>query len=300
MPGRDDKWKDSQLKVIGEEKFAQEYSAAFLGSSNTLIHSRDIKTMSAIKPLHISESLHIFYEPIKYMENVPQSKDGTYVIVCDPARGTGNDSSAFIVFDVTDYPIKIAATFQDPNISPLVLPTVIERVAKSYNNAHVLVEINDNGQQVADVLWKDLEYENTVMFGGFGAKKSNHGVRTTTSVKRQGCTLFKDMVANDKIIIEQLELISEISTFIKKQNTYKADTGAHDDLVMCCVLFSWFATTQEYQNLSDTNYKQALLEQRMTYIESDVLPFGFINNGIDAIPDDDEDAFWGAGVPWIF
>ena len=302
VPGRDEAWKEEQLKILGEEKFAQEMDAEFLGSSNTLIHSRDIKAMSADKPKYVSDGLKIFADPVKYDKTRPLDEDNIhhkYVIVCDPARGTGNDSSAFIIFDVTDYPIRIAATYSDPNVSPLVLPTILDRLAKTYNDAHVLVEINDNGQQVADILWKDLEYENTVIFGGFGAKKSNYGVRTTTSVKRQGCTLFKDMVAAQKLIINDLDLISEISTFIKKQNTYKADVGAHDDLVMCCVLFAWFAATAEYSNLADTNYKQALLAQRMEYIEEDVLPFGFIADGVTEMDDEEKD-FWGAGEDWFF
>lgn len=298
MPGRDEKWRKEQFRILGEDKFSQEMEAEFLGSSNTLIHSSDIKNMSPIKPIHVSDSLKIFRHPEKYDQNKDGTMEHKYVIVCDPARGTGNDSSAFVVFDVTNYPIRLAASFQDPLISPLVLPTILDRVAKTYNDAHVLVEINDNGQQVADILWRDLEYENTVIFGGFGAKKSNYGVRTTTSVKRQGCTLFKDMVSSQKIVIDDLDLISEISTFILRQNTYKADVGAHDDLVMCCILFAWFATTAEYQNLSDMNYKQALLAQKMEYIESDVLPFGFIADGINHIPDEDEDIFWGEPVTW--
>ena len=298
VPGRDEKWKKEQLAMLGEDKFAQEMDAEFLGSSNTLIPSRDIKKMAATKPKYISDGLKIYSDPIKKDPLNSESFDHTYVIVCDPARGTGNDSSAFLVFDVSVTPMRIAAVYADPDVSPLVLPTILDRIAKTYNNAYVLVEINDNGGQVVDILWRDLEYENTIIFGGFGSKKANYGVKTTKSVKRQGCTLFKDMVSGNQVLIEDIDLISEISTFVRKNESYRADSGAHDDLVMCCVLFSWFATTQEYQNLTDTNYKKAILEQNLQRIQEDILPFGFIADGVEE-PDQETVDFWGPGDNWF-
>lgn len=279
-PDRDDNWKKEQLKVLGEDKFAQEMDAEFLGSSNTLIPSKYIKTMSSVKPLHSTQGIKIFKEPIKRNPIYQDSKDHTYVIVCDPSRGTGNDNTAFIVYDVSDYPVRISATFRDNTIDPLILPTVLERVARTYNDAHVLIEINDNGQQVTDILWRDLEYENVVVFGGF-SKKAQYGARTDTKKKRQGCSLFKGMIESQKLIINDVDLIQEISNFVKKRNSYEAASGHYDDLVMCCVLFAWFATTEEFQNLTDTNYKKEILKQNMQHIEEDILPFGFIDNGHD-------------------
>lgn len=279
-PERDEKWKEEQLKVLGEDKFDQEMNANFLGSSNTLIHSRIIKTLSADRPILHNDSLRIYKNP---------EPNKNYILVCDPSRGTGNDSSAFIIFDISSYPFTIAAVYSDENISPLALPTLIEKVGRKYNNAHILVEINDNGQQVADILWRDLEYENFIIFGGF-SKRPQFGIRTTTSVKRAGCSMFKDLLENQKLLINDLDIIQEISNFVLTANTYKAAPGYHDDLVMCCVLLSWFVTKEEFKNITNTDYKQQLLKQNIKNIEEDLLPFGFIDDGVEM--SDFDDAFW--------
>ncbi len=251
--------------------------AEFLGSSNTLIPSKYIRNMSADKPQHISEGVNIYEQP---------KENHNYIAVCDPSRGTGNDSHAFIVFDVTEYPIQIVATFQDNEISPLILPSILDKVGRTYNDASVLVEVNDNGQQVADILWSDYEYENTVMLSKKAAKDSKNtpntpGVRTTKNVKRLGCSLFKDMVEAQKILINDMELISEISTFIQKRASYEAEVGCHDDLVMCCILLSWFASTKDFEYITDTNFKAEIIKKNMKAVEDDLLPFGFIDNGIN-------------------
>jgi len=287
-PDRDEAWKQEQLKVLGEDKFAQENMAEFLGSSNTLIHSRNIKVLSPKRPQSSSDNARIYADPVV---------GRNYLIVCDPARGTGNDSSAFIVFDITEYPITIAAVYQDENVSPLVLPTLLDKFGLHYNSAWVLVEINDNGQQVADILWKDLEYENFVVFGGF-TKKTQYGIRTTASVKRRGCTHFKDMIESQKILINDVALIQEISNFVSKKGSYSAATGYHDDLVMCCVLLSFFATTEDFDNISDNSYKKEMLQQNLKAIEEELLPFGFIDDGIDDSSEDKE--FWEtSGDGWF-
>ena len=287
VPGRDQKWKEEQLKVLGENKFAQEMDAEFLGSSNTLIPSKYIRQMAAIKPsIILNENIKIFEYPIKKDVYIDSSKDHTYLIVCDPSRGTGNDSTAFIIFDVTDYPIKIAATFQDNQISPLALPGILEKIGKKYNNAWILVEVNDNGQQVADVLWNDYEYENMVIL----SKKSNKdgkiggniiaGVRTTKLVKRLGCSTFRDMIEMQKLNVTDSDLISEISTFIAKKGSYEAEIGCYDDLVMCCVLLAWYAQTQDFRNITDTNFKHEIIKQRMEILDEQHLPLGFFDNGL--------------------
>ena len=87
----------------------------------------------------------------------------TYALVADVARGTNNDYSAFIVFDVTDLPYRIVAKYRDNQIKPLLFPTIIHQVAKSYNLAYVMIEVNDIGEQVANAMQYDLEYDNLVM-----------------------------------------------------------------------------------------------------------------------------------------
>jgi hypothetical protein len=100
--------------------------------------------------------------------------------------------------DITAYPHSIVAKYRSNKISPLLFPNIIYKVAKDYNKAYCLIEINDNGQQVADTLYMDLEYEN-VFFVGSNSKSGQYlsggfspgatlGVRTTKQVQRLGCT----------------------------------------------------------------------------------------------------------------
>jgi hypothetical protein len=276
VPGRDEKWKDGTLKAIGEQKFTQEFDCEFLGSTNTLIASKYIRNMAAEKPVFISENdkLNVYRQP---------EENHNYLVVCDPSRGTGNDYSAFIVYDISEYPIKICAKFYDNNISPILLPVLLLKVARHYHSASVLIETNDNGQQVADTLWRELEYENTI-FIGFHSDVP--GVKTTKSVKRLGCSMFKDMIEAQKLIVNDTELIQEIANFVAKKQGYEADEGHHDDLVMCCVLFSWFAATDEFKDVSNTNFKKILHGQKMKEIEDNLIPF-YVDNGIDKIfPDE--------------
>lgn len=279
----DEAWAAEQLRVLKEQKFAQEYEVEFLGSSNTLIKAKYIRDMVHDLPKHQSDGLTIYKEP---------EPDNVYLIVVDPAEGTGNDDSAAIIFDVTEYPIRIVGKFISNTISPLIFPTILERLGKTYNNAAILTELNNNGQMVANILWSDLEYTSMVSFGFHG---NEIGVRTTKSVKRLGCTTFKDMVESEKLIINDSALISQISTFTRKKTGYMADEGAHDDLVMCCVLFGWFSTTEEYKNLTNMNLRHALHAHKLQQIEEEILPFGFIDDGTEVFSisnkklDDDED-----------
>ena len=283
VPGRDAKWKQEQLSVLGTDKFAQEFEAEFLGSTNTLIHSRYIKMMAADIPIHLSQGLTVYKEPIKFDPYNPQSVNHTYVVVADPSEGTGNDDHAIVVYDITQYPIKIAAKYKENNLSHLLLPTVIERLAKSYNNAYVLIETNNNGRQVADSLYLDMEYENVLMFDSKDGvtAKNKVGVKTTTQVKRNGCVIFKDMIEHQKLIINDLDIISQISTFVNKKNSYAADINCKDDLVMCCVLLAWFSATNEFKELSNTNFRDHLQKQNLGAIEDDILPFPFLDDGLD-------------------
>lgn len=276
VPGRDEAWKQRTLSILGEDKFNQEMEADFIGSSNTLIKGKYLKMMSADKPLYHKEGLTIY----KHAE--PQKQ---YIIVCDVARGTGNDSSAYIVYDVSEYPFRIVAKYKDNTISTQILPTYLYKTAKSYNDALVLIETNDNGQQVADILFYDLEYENTIFM--FGNKQP--GCRTTKSTKRLGCSIFKDMVESQKIIINDSDIISEISSFVQQGDSgYAAEQGTHDDLVMCLVMLGYFTTRDEFKMNSDLSLRKELIAQNHKNIEEDLLPFGIIDDGLD----NNEENFW--------
>ncbi len=279
----DQEWADGQVKTLGEIRFNQEYECAFLGSKHTLINANTIQNMVASIPINRDETFTVYKNPD------PERK---YFISCDPSRGTGRDYSAFIVFDITEYPITIAATYNCNTISPILLPSLLEQTARSYNNAFVLIEINDNGQQVADILYQDLEYENVVSMSFHG---SEMGVRTTVSVKRIGCSNFKDIVENQKMIIDDMELIAQCATFIQDKKSFAAEPGNHDDLVMCCVIFSWFMTTKTFIDLNDMSLIATIREKNMKHIEDSLTPFGFFDDGTKQ----EDDGFVEVYVPGL-
>jgi len=295
IPGRDEKWAAEQKAMLGELKFNQEVLCNFLGSSNTLINADTIGKMSVKPYVYTKDGLDIFVEP---------EEDHIYMLVADTSRGVGGDYSAFTVLDITAYPYSVVAKYRNNKISPLLFPNIIYKVAKDYNKAYCLIEINDNGQQVADSLYMDLEYEN-VFFVGSNSKSGQYlsggfssgatlGVRTTKQVKRLGCTSFKSLVESTKLLIHDPDIINEISTFIEVRGTHKADEGYQDDLVMCLVLFAWATNELFFKDLTDTNLRKALYEEQFKQIEENLTPFGIIENGI---PDEEKpqimtDAIW--------
>lgn len=277
IPGRDQKWADEQKALLGEIRYNQEVLCKFLGSSATLINADTLSRMSAKKPTFTNEGLDVYIEP---------EKGKFYALVADTSRGVGGDSSTFVVVDTTEFPYKLTAKYKNNKIHPLLYTDVIHKVAKDYNNAYCLVELNDNGQQVADTLWRDLEYENIffvatgrngqfVSSAGHGARP---GVTTSKQVKRLGCTLIKGMIENNKLLVHDADIISEMSTFIEKKQSYEADDGYHDDLMMCLVLFGWLSNDTYFKELTNSNLRKALFEKQIENIEAELTPFGFIDD----------------------
>jgi hypothetical protein len=140
---------------------------------------------------------------------------------------------------------------------------------------------------LASILYHDLEYENLITFGQF-SKNFTLGVRTTKSVKAVGCQTFKDLLENQKVLIQDGDTILEITNFIQKNNSFKADDGYHDDLVMCCVLFSWLSQSPIFKTLFDKDLRKELVKQKIQDLEDDMLPFGFSDNGINATLGEDD------------
>jgi len=279
IPGRDDAWASEQRRLLGELKFNQEVLCNFLGSSLTLIASDSIAQMSASPIIYQKDGLDIY-------ENV--EKDHAYCIVADTAKGVGGDYSAFQILDITKMPYRIVGKYRNNQISPLLYPSILYRVGREYNEAYVLIEINSS-EQVAEILYAEYEYENMIFVsrtpqgqvvnGGFGGNKTQLGVITDKKVKRIGCSNFKSLVEEKKLIINDADTIAEISTFIEKRSSYSADEGYHDDLVMPLVLFSWLTTNSYFKELTNINIRKELYEARIKMIEEEVTPFGFINNG---------------------
>jgi len=296
-PLRDQEWKEQQIKNTSEQQFQTEFECDFIGSTNTLISSSKLHCLNFISPIDNNNDGLMIYEQPK--------EDHLYVMAVDTARGQGLDYSAFLVVDITTSPYKVVARFRNNTISPLVYPTAIRSVGDKYNQAYCLIELNDIGAQVADILYQDLEYENVlqsvykgragqVIGSGFGGSQSQMGVRTTGPVKKLGCSVLKSLIENDKLLIDDMDIIQELYTFVAKGASFEADDGHNDDLVMCLVLFAWLTRQEYFKNLTDMDIRKDIYEDEMKRIEEDILPFGFSTTVDDQEPSSfyDGDDFW--------
>ena len=303
IPGRDEAWAEEQRKVLGDVKYAQEIECSFIGSTLSLIRGEVIAQMVTEDPSHMDEEGFL-----KVYRNPENTKN--YVIVVDTSRGIGGDHSAVSVFDVTETPYIMVARYRNNTISPMLLPDIILKLAKDYNNAYVLVETNDIGRQVSDILYYDLEYENmfvtasennkTYVTAGF-TKGGEMGVRTTKSVKRIGCFAIKNIVEEKKLLVHDVDTIFEMSTFVEKGGSFQADEGYHDDLMMTLVLFGWLTTNTYFKDLTNVDIRRRLYEEKMMEIQDTLTPFGFIDNGTDIQEEFVSDnCVWSSSttIPW--
>ena len=284
-PLRDDKWKEETIANTSEQQFQSEFICDFIGSQHTLISSYKLKSLAWIEPIfRHKEGLTIYEEPIE---------DHIYVCCVDTARGQGKDYSALSIVDITQSPYKVVAKYRNNIISPMVYPTVIKRVCEQYNEAYCLIEINDIGSQVADVLYVDLEYPNVLQVtakgrkgqtisGGFGKSGSQLGVKTTAYVKKLGCSVLKSLIEEDRIIIEDMDIINELVTFVAKKQSFEADDGHNDDLVMTLVLFSWLTRQEYFKNITDEDIRTTIYEEKIAELEEEMSPFGFIVDSSEA------------------
>ena len=310
IPGRDEKWALEQKRQLGDLKYNQEVLCKFLGSSLTLINSDTIEYMTTCPTVYSKDGLDLYEYPINGQRDEDETlvtKPHTYVIVADTAKGVGGDYSAFVIVDITEVPYKLVGKFRDNKIAPMLYPTVIHKIAKDYNNAYVLIEVNSS-EQVAHIMHNELEYDNIifvnrdtkkgqVVSGGFGGGKTQLGVQTDKRVKRIGCFTFKALVEEKKLLIMDADTISEISTFIQVRDSYAADDGYHDDLVMPLVLFSWLTTNSYFKELNNVNIREAMYQERIKQIEEDVIPFGFIQNGLEEEFVVDSGDVWKPEIP---
>jgi hypothetical protein len=286
VPGRDEKWKAQTIANTSEEQFRAEHLCEFLGSIGTLINPSKLKILVYDDPVKRGDKgLDIYEEP---------KEDHDYLMTVDVARGIGNDYSAFIVFDITNFPYKVVAKYKNNEIKPMLFPSIIEKVANGYNNSWILIEVNDIGDQVANILHFDLEYDNVLMCAmrgragqlvgsGFSGKKSQLGVRMTASVKKLGCSNLKLLIEDDKLIINDYDIISELTTFIQKRNSFEAEEGCNDDLAMCLVIFSWLVAQEYFKEMTENDIRKRVYEEQKNQIEQDMSPFGFIVDGVEDV-----------------
>jgi hypothetical protein len=297
VPGRDDKWKAQTIANTSEEQFRTEFECEFLGSMHTLVHPEKLKCMVYRTPEYWNgEGLRVYQKPVP---------DHKYVIVVDTARGQGLDYHAFSVVDVTSIPYRVVATFRNNEMPPRLYPNAIYPICRQYNNAYCLVEVNDIGGQVADILHDELEYDNIIYVstqgrkgqivnGGFGGKGgAMKGVKTSTAVKRIGCSILKSLIEDTKLIVEDFNTVDEFCSFVAKGDSFEAEETHHDDLVMTLVLFSWLTTQAYFKSITGSDIRKDLYEEQMKNLEEEMTPFGFVDDGSPSNTFTD-----GSGTAW--
>ena len=274
VPGRDDDWKSQTIANTSQLQFDQEFGNTFFGTGDTLINAETLLSLRA-KPFKklLENGLLKIYEETK--------KGHDYIMTVDVSKGRGQDYSTFNLIDISGRPFRQVAVYRNNTISPILFPDIIYKYAKVYNDAYVIIESNDQGSLVCNGLYHDMEYEN--MHVESAVKANALGIEMTRKSKRIGCSGFKDLIENGKIDIVDDQTIMEISTFEAKGQSYEASDGNHDDLVMNFVMLGYFISTQQFADMTDIDLKQMLFKQRIQEIEDDVVPFGFIDDGSQAI-----------------
>jgi hypothetical protein len=283
VPGRDDEWRKQTIANTSDQQFKIEFECEFLGSVDTLIAPSKLKNLVYESPTQRSAGLDVYEDPLKNHD---------YVITVDVARGVGEDYSAFVVVDITSFPHKIVAKYRNNEIKPMLFPNIIYEVAKNYNKSYILCEVNDIGDQVASLLHYDLEYQNVLMCSmrgragqivgqGFSGKKTQLGVKMSKTVKKVGALNLKAMIESDKLFFKDYDIISELTTFVSKHNSFEAEEGCNDDLAMCLVIYAWLVAQDYFKELTDQDIRKRLYEEQKNQIEQDMAPFGFVNDGLE-------------------
>ncbi len=295
VPGRDEEWKEETIRNTSPDQFRQEFECEFIGSTNTLIHPVKLRSLVWHNPIRQEGKLDIYKDPVP---------GRTYTMTVDVAEGQGLDYSTFSIIDVSEIPYRLVAKYRNNQISPLLFPTIIVQTAKMYNEAFVLVEINSIGLQVADIIHFELAYENLVkieMKGKQGQqqtpgfkKKIAYGLKTSNQSKMIGCTNLKTLIENDKLIINDAQMITELTTFSADKKTFKAEEGNNDDLVMTLVHFGWLSAQKYFRENINNDIRKVLQQEQLNLMDQDITPFGIIDNGIDSPGEKD-----AAGDLWI-
>jgi len=282
VPGRDEKWKEQTIRNTSEQQFRVEFECEFLGSVDTLISPNKLRTMAYDDPIKSSAGLYVYEDPIP---------EHNYTMTVDVARGIDGDYSAFCLFDTSTIPYKLVAKYRNNEVKPMLFPDIIVQTAKAYNHAYIMCEVNDIGAQVADIIQFDLEYDNLLMCAmrgragqvvgqGFSGGKVQLGVKMSSAVKKVGCSNLKQLLEGDKMVVSDYEIISELTTFIQKGNSWQAEEGCNDDLAMCLVIFAWLSVQPYFKELHDNDVRQRMYEEQREAIESDMAPFGFMDDGL--------------------
>ena len=280
-PNRGEAWKHETLRNISKKQFDQEFECEFMGSSDTLISGQKLQQLTFVDPIEFTDDLMTYEKAVEGHQ---------YAITVDVSEGIGKDYSIASVFDITQAPYKHVAVFRNNITPPLMFSTPVYQLAKSYNEAFVVVESNSVGKITADTLYYDFEYENMLT----GAVKdsenvvssSGHiGVRTTRKTKAIGCSSLKTMIESDTLLTTDFNTVSELASFIKKGASFEAEDNKTDDIVMTLVIFSWFAAQPYFQDVTNVNMRDTIKANFARLEDQQHTVFGFYDDGTNQMND---------------
>lgn len=279
-PDRDQKWADEQKTQLGEVRYNQEVEAQFLGSSYTLIDGVKLGNLVYEHPIYENNNLELFEKPKEH---------ASYVISVDVSRGKHQDYSAFSIIDISTMPYRVVGTFKDNSISTLEYPHLIYNTAMQYNRAFILIEVNDLGEEVANIIHYEYEYENIYFThkDALSQVKGYPGVRTTKKVKSLGCSVLKELIEKDQLIVNSYRIIEELGLFVLSKKSYASeDPLVNDDLCTTLWLFAWLSKQGIFQELTDNDLRKKLTEDHQKKIDQYMTPFGFYLDGRPKVEED--------------
>ena len=254
------------------------HNCRFMGASNTLLDGPTVERLfqstEAIQPVAIKYDgrFRIYEEP---------KEDRVYMAIVDPSEGVEQDYSAISVIDITEYPMKQIAVFRCNRTSELLLAPIADSIGRYYNDAYILVESN-KGSVVLYSLNFEFEYDNLLNYRPNRQTNSNAknqigvsrklGIETTKLVKRVGCSRVKEMIESRKLDITDHQTAMEFLSFIEKGNSYEADDGKTDDIVMTLVLFAFYANTPDFNEYQGKLFSREYVRDRLREIHDELLP----------------------------
>lgn len=206
----------------------------FIIYSETLIDPLKLVDMEGVDPVRNMGQVRWYKHP---------HPDCTYVVSLDPSSGTGGDAAAI---QVVELPTMIQVAEWQHNKTPVegqmkcmmeIMQYLKEmRVKQTYwsveNNTigeAALVVIRDTGEENFP---GDFLHEPKKVAGN----RARKGFHTGHKTKLEACLSLKRFIENDKLKICSKPLIKELKNFIAKGNSFSAQPGEHDDLVMSLVL----------------------------------------------------------------
>lgn len=256
IPGRDEKWKQDQIKTLGSvDSFRQEYECIFLNTGDTAI---DEELFAHYSTMCCSPIPH----PDPHFKVFERQRDGAqYIAGVDVSEGVGEDSSIIQLIDISDLTaIKQVAVYRNNKISPLEFTNKCHEIFLEWGSPIALIERNNQGAQVIDRLFNDLNYTNIVNYGAKVAGRTRvlQGMISHTNTKNKAVSNMRHYVNILRAIkFCDIETVREFKKFTRQANgTWKAENGAHDDLVMA---FIWALMilekeiTEQYFNILSTD-----------------------------------------------